>query len=175
MYRFLFLLFFLCSLLCGCATAYKSLNWNGGYTDLTLNEDTFSIYFAGNRFTSYKRVKDFVLLRAAEITISKGFNYFVIIDDKDCQIKEFYSYEVPKESYTNGYFIGNRYYESKTSYGGYTNYYDIKKHTSAVIIKCFKKKPNNDSAIIHNAEILCRELSRLYKLETPVCCQGVPS
>jgi hypothetical protein len=58
MRKFLFL-FLWSFILCGCATTYKSLNWRGGYTDLTLDEDTFSICFVGNRFTSYQKVKNF--------------------------------------------------------------------------------------------------------------------
>jgi len=98
-----------------------------------------------------------VLLRAAEITISKGFRYFVIMDDKNFQDKEIY-----------GGIYG---YKSEISY----YFYNVKKYTTNIIIKCFKQKPKNDSIITYNAEILCCDLPKHYKLKTPVCCPGIPS
>jgi len=77
-----------------------------------------------------------VLLRAAEITLSKGFRCFVIIviiDAKNFQDKEIYGYK------------------SEISY----YFYNVKKYTINIIIKYFKQKPKNDSIITYNAEILC--------------------
>jgi hypothetical protein len=56
----------------------------GGYTETQLDSNKFSIDFigstAGISATPETRVKDFALLRAAELTLQYGFKYFAVID-----------------------------------------------------------------------------------------------
>jgi len=65
-------------LLSGCATPYQRMGAMGGVNDLQVNDTTYRITARGNGYTSSERVQDFVLLRASEIAISRGYEGFVI-------------------------------------------------------------------------------------------------
>lgn len=53
---------------------------SGGYSDLRIDETHYRVTFAGNRLTSRERVESYLLFRAAELTLLKGYDYFVIED-----------------------------------------------------------------------------------------------
>lgn len=72
----------------GCATtgstpyqAASSANAvTGGYSEVQLAGDRYSVSFAGNRLTSREQVETFLLFRAAELTRQQGYDWFVIVD-----------------------------------------------------------------------------------------------
>ncbi|MBO6767463.1 MAG: hypothetical protein JJ901_04045 [Erythrobacter sp.] len=71
----------------GCAmssTPYQPLQSasriSGGYSDIRVDETHYRVSFAGNRLTSRERVESYLLFRAAELTLLKGYDYFVIED-----------------------------------------------------------------------------------------------
>ncbi len=53
----------------------------GFYSQLQLADNIFRIKVEGVRSTPHQKVKDFALLRAAEITLEKGKQKFIILDD----------------------------------------------------------------------------------------------
>ena len=76
-------------LLVGCASPYQPSGLGGGYTDMALNKDTYFVTFRGNGLTSSDVVESYVLRRSAELTLSKGYKYFVILNggtDKSSQL-----------------------------------------------------------------------------------------
>ena len=64
-------------------TPYQPMGFMGGVDDLQLNETTYRIIARGNAYTSSERVWDFVLLRASEIAISRGYKGFVVVGEAD--------------------------------------------------------------------------------------------
>jgi hypothetical protein len=78
----------------GCAspqpTQYKSSSTENefGYKEKMLTDTQYRIDFIGNRHTDESRIKDYAMLRAAELTLLKGFDWFVILDsDTERQTK----------------------------------------------------------------------------------------
>jgi hypothetical protein len=69
-------------LLAGCATAtpYQPVKNGYGYAEQRLEADRYRVSFHGNSRTSYDAVADYVLFRAAEITLDNGYDHFVMID-----------------------------------------------------------------------------------------------
>jgi hypothetical protein len=75
-------------ILAGCATSgstpYQPVSSanavQGGYSEVRLAEDRYSVSFAGNRLTSREQVESFLLYRAAELTLERGYDWFVIVD-----------------------------------------------------------------------------------------------
>lgn len=70
-------------LLAACArpTPYAPVADGGfGYSDHVLEEDRYRVEVRGNRFTPRGRVDDYLLYRAAELTIRAGGDHFVIVD-----------------------------------------------------------------------------------------------
>lgn len=68
--------------LAGCATHYQRFDGSSGYSETYLRDNIYRIDFAGNQFTSVERTRDFVMLRAAELTLKKGYRYFGLMDSE---------------------------------------------------------------------------------------------
>jgi hypothetical protein len=51
-----------------------------GFVEIPVDDNTFRISFHGNMYTDFETVDRYALYRAAELTESKGFDYFVIAE-----------------------------------------------------------------------------------------------
>ena len=114
---------------CGCAaTGYHPNGVNGGYEECRLQQGLYRIDFHGNRYTSKSIAKDFVLLRAAELTLQEGHPYFETIE---------------KESAYIDTVVG-------------TDDWLTTRHTpnASLVIRCLDEKPEGDS-IIYDAVQIC--------------------
>jgi hypothetical protein len=69
---------------CETATPYQPLEkgaaTSGGFTDQRLDADHFRVTFQGNDLTSRETVETYLLYRAAELTVSQGFDWFETVD-----------------------------------------------------------------------------------------------
>lgn len=65
---------------CGGPAAYKPIQNGVGYGDQKLEANRYRVWFAGNSRTPRETVENFVLYRAAEITLEQGYDYFVLSD-----------------------------------------------------------------------------------------------
>lgn len=74
----------------GCATAYGPMTEHGGYRDRQVGPNIWTVNFNGNGFSDPQQVKEFALLRSAEVTLQNGYRYFVILGKAD---ETGYSYE----------------------------------------------------------------------------------
>lgn len=64
---------------CATPTAYQPADDDAyGYADQPLEEQRYRVRFAGNRWTPREKVEDYLLYRAAQITVRSGHDYFVI-------------------------------------------------------------------------------------------------
>ena len=64
----------------GCATPYQAQGFQGGYSEVQIDERTFQIHFEGNVGLDRKTVDTSLLRRAAELTLREGFTHFLIED-----------------------------------------------------------------------------------------------
>ena len=99
----------LLSALSACSTGYQSEGFTGGFTDTQLADNIFTISFSGNAFTAPQQAGDFVMLRAAELSVSHGYPYFVIDDQGDTSTKGFIG------SYGSGSMGGGELYYPRQS------------------------------------------------------------
>ena len=53
---------------------------HGGYSDQQLSPDRYLVRFHGNELTSRDRVEGYMLYRAAELTLQRGFDWFAMAD-----------------------------------------------------------------------------------------------
>lgn len=65
---------------CATATPYQPKIDGYGYAEQRIAEDRFRVSFSGNRLTERSRVEDYLLYRAAEITLSEGGTHFLMTD-----------------------------------------------------------------------------------------------
>jgi hypothetical protein len=68
--------------LLGCAkpALYQPLQDDVGYGQQQLEENRYRVWFAGNRATPRETVENYVLYRCAELTLDRGYDYFVLSD-----------------------------------------------------------------------------------------------
>ena len=73
------------ALLAGCTTAtpYQPLgatNVQGGYTNVPLDQTHWRVSFSGNSLTSRQVVENYLMFRAAELTLQQGFACFTMLN-----------------------------------------------------------------------------------------------
>ena len=78
---------------CTTATPYKPLGApgpQGGYATQQLDQTHFRVSFVGNTLTSRERVENFLLYRAAELTLQQNASCFTIVNrdtDRDVRLR----------------------------------------------------------------------------------------
>lgn len=66
--------------LAGCqATRYQPVADTGGFAELELTDGIWRIRFAGNAYTTRETARGYWLYRAAELTLSKGYDGFEVL------------------------------------------------------------------------------------------------
>jgi hypothetical protein len=71
---------------CMTATPYQpyqpelTVGVHGGYSDQQLAPNRYLVRFHGNELTSRDRVEGYMLYRAAELAIQKGYDWFTVVD-----------------------------------------------------------------------------------------------
>ena len=149
-------------LLGGCATSYQQKGFSGGYSETQLAPDVFRVNFAGNAYTSSERAQDFALLRAAELSLERGFRYFALLDESSSS--KLSTFTTLGSAYTTGSAYGSGSY---ATYSGYTTYtpgqtYLISKPRTGLLIRGFTNKPND--IYTFDAEFLQQPSKRKYNL-----------
>lgn len=94
---------------CASETPYKPAEHRGdyGYTETPLGDNRYRITFEGNSSTPAETVQDYALLRAAELTLSQGYDWFEAVDrNEDKKVR----------STTTDSGFGATYHQSQTYY-----------------------------------------------------------
>lgn len=68
---------------CATATPYQPAGWDGtsyGYAERPIEQDRFRVTFSGNSVTDRETVENYLLYRAAELTLQNGYDYFLVAD-----------------------------------------------------------------------------------------------
>jgi len=67
---------------CATGSPYQPSNGRGdGYSEQKLERDKYRIVFKGNSLTDRVTVENYVLYRAAEVTVASGNDYFILLED----------------------------------------------------------------------------------------------
>lgn len=76
---------------CSTATPYQPLGTrgaSGGYASQQIEDNRYRVSFTGNQLTSRERVENYLLYRAAELTVQQGYDGFTIVQratDRDVE------------------------------------------------------------------------------------------
>ncbi len=65
---------------CATLTPYQPVSRGYGYSEQRLEADRYRIVFAGSEATPKQTVENYLLFRAAELTIANGGEHFVVTD-----------------------------------------------------------------------------------------------
>jgi len=147
-------------LFASCSTRYQPDGLTGGYEEVQLGENIFSVTFRGNGYTKKQKAVDLCLLRCAELTNENGFKYFSIINQNSDVTNS--SYTSPSSSVTTGsvnsYGQVNAY---TNTYGGQT--YNFSKPSTNNTIIMHKNKP--DKGISFDANFLIKSIGDKYRID----------
>lgn len=67
---------------CATATPYQPLGTrgtSGGFAEQRIEANRYRVLFVGNDYTSRQRVENYLLFRAAELTVANGYDGFTIV------------------------------------------------------------------------------------------------
>jgi len=97
---------------CATPTPYQPLTGSaGGYASQRIEANRYRVFFAGNSLTSRERVENYLLYRAAELTLENGFDSFTIVDHATDRNVETRVYPDPFPTGPYGYWRPSwRYY-----------------------------------------------------------------
>jgi hypothetical protein len=65
---------------CGQPTPYQPAVDGYGYSEQQIEENRYRVSFAGNHLTPADTVQNYWLYRMAELTLDRGFDYFIVVD-----------------------------------------------------------------------------------------------
>lgn len=119
----------------------------------------FEVSFKRNSFTTTERVKNFSLLRSAEVALENGYPYFVVIEQSQ-------PVTVFTESMPLGFTSMSSYSahgrHDRTASGGRKEY--ISNPITKTLIACFSEKPK--SVISYDAENIVKYIKSKYEIQT---------
>lgn len=64
---------------CATSTPYQPQKDGRGYAEQRLESNRYKVSFSGNSLTPKQTVENYLLYRAAEVTLSNGYDYFVLV------------------------------------------------------------------------------------------------
>ena len=131
-----------------CSTPYQQLGYRGGYSETALDENVFRVSFQGNKKTSRERAWDFALLRSAELTLERGYLYFIVMDNN--HYEELGTYRSPTIVVGTNMVVGG--HSIVTAAPNSTN-----------LIACFYERPEN--VFSYNARFIYEEITLKYGIE----------
>jgi hypothetical protein len=65
---------------CGQPTPYQPATDGYGYSEQQIEDNRYRVSFAGNDLTTADTVQNYLLYRAAELTLDEGYDYFTMAD-----------------------------------------------------------------------------------------------
>ena len=65
---------------CGQPTSYQPAADGYGYREQQIEQNRYRVSFAGNELTAADTVQNYLLYRAAELTLDRGYDYFTVVD-----------------------------------------------------------------------------------------------
>lgn len=163
--------FLVVAVLAGCAVDrgyHAALNEDDyGYLETKIQEDTYSIQYRGSDAHSVQRVADFALLRAAEITLEKGYRYFTVTGGQ-------YNSENKTQTYAS---VGaGQFYPGYGWVGAYPVWQTFSSNypVAFLMVHLFKDKPDNTPLSVFNAQEVKTNLRAHYRLDPPATAPAAP-
>lgn len=114
---------------CATPTPYMPASGSGysraGYSDEQIEPDRFRVSFAGNSLTARETVERYLLYRSAQLTVEKGFDYFVLVNRDTEKKSRTYVDSDPFGAGPYGYWGPSwRYYRRGFGWGFYDPWFD---------------------------------------------------
>ena len=154
---------------CAQPTPYQPARDGYGFSEQRIEDNRYRIVFTGNSLTPLQVVDDYMLYRAAEITLQAGYDYFVVADKHtDKSTRYLATFSDPGYPYYGPYYRGRRFppywYAPPVETGSYRPIESFS--TSANIVLHRGKKPP-DQAEAYDARDVIARLGPTIRYPTP--------
>lgn len=87
-----------------------------GYSEQAIESDRYRITFSGNSLTERETVETYLLYRAAELSLERGFEHFTVVERATDEERRGYGYHDP---FYDSFFVRYRYYHPRFGWYGY--------------------------------------------------------
>ncbi|MCP4410367.1 MAG: hypothetical protein GY807_22000 [Gammaproteobacteria bacterium] len=143
----------------GCAgpTPYHPTLEGTGYVDQRIADNHYQVSYTANSFTRNKKVKQYLLYRAAEITLEQGEERFVVLDQNDQDVS-LPGYASEAKSYRHHHFehhhlwFGDQGVEEEISA---TTLKPLPRYTSTITILLYTgEQPSQEGKAYHARELI---------------------
>ena len=80
---------------CATATPYQPLGTrgaSGGFAEQRIEANRYRVTFVGNDYTARQRVENYLLFRAAELTLANGYDNFTVVQrdtDRNVEVRDY--------------------------------------------------------------------------------------
>ncbi len=162
--------FGLAVLVAACAvlpTPYQPQDERGyGYREQGVETDRFRITFTGNSYTTREQVENYLLYRAAELTLERDKDYF-IVERQDTERKERVITSVHHAHYRAfPYTIYGGYWRADRVYA-VDSYRLVDRYEAVAIVKIYSGEPPEDNVSAYDARDVIKTLEPLIVRPEP--------
>jgi hypothetical protein len=145
--------------LSGCAspTPYQPSDGSFGFSEQQIEGNRYRVSFAGNSVTPRATVENYLLYRAAELTVQNGYDYFKLADQDTERSTRYYSQGFVDNAFL---FPSSRRDRFVSSYGvglSSATSYPVDEYAAQADILVFKgEKPADDTTAYNARDVLER-------------------
>jgi hypothetical protein len=141
--HYLSMIMIFCALNLAACTTYQPEGFTGGFSETPLARNAYQIQTKGNSFASASLVRNIALVRAAELTLDKGFHSFVILDQEDWE--KTVTLTSPGTFNSTTRYYGNSAHTS----GNYSGPQDISTPRTNLVVRMFDKgEPGSEDGLL---------------------------
>ena len=150
----------------GCVPkGYQKRDYSGyGYQDTKIQEDIYRVDFLGHEGTDPSTLKDYTLLRCAELSLQNGYKYFTILETQaDTQVTVVpipVAYHDPFD-YHYRYPYPHRYHRRRYD----TELITYVEPSLSNTIQCFTHLPEDVYTLVYDAEKIQLNIKNKYNIE----------
>lgn len=136
---------------CVSATPYRQAQHQNdyGYQEQKIEQDRYRLSFAGNAETSRQTVENYLLFRAAELTVQEGKDYFIVTNSDTERTTEQQSTVVGDSRFHFGFGHHSRYghhHGFGLGFNVFSTSYDDYEAFGVIVLKSGKKPADNFDA-----------------------------
>jgi len=154
---------------CVTATPYQPAQPRGfGYTEDRIAQDRFRVTFRGNSHTTRETVEDYLLYRAAELTLQNGYSHFILVG-RDTEARTSYRYWVDHYGGRGWFYHGFPGWYRDPFYRPFWGTYDVQPITtytaSAEIVLLKGPREDNDVRAFDARQVMTQVGPRVVRPE----------
>lgn len=142
---------------CAMETPYQPSEGRYGYSEQQIEDNRYRVTFTGNPSTPRDTVQNYLLYRAAELTVQQGFDHFTVVDRDVERSTRYYTQGYADDFYYDrfGSRRGIRRFYRPSFYSA--NAYPVNEYSSfAVIVLAEGDKPEDDANAYDALDVLQR-------------------